>query len=122
MKDNNSPVRRWYDRDPILAKAMKILETSNDKLQIQVAINLIKIIIEHNIDENAYSSVDDIIQSVEEGKSKKGGGRWYDIDYTLRTAIQMLENCSQDTQNKIAHQIANLVTDKMRDSEDEEEF
>jgi len=111
--------RRWYDRDPVLSKAMKILETSDDKLQIQVAINLIKVIIEHHIEENAYTSVDDMIKAVEVGKLNKGSGRWYDIDHTLRTAIQMLENCSQEMQSKVARQIASLVKEHFCEQEEE---
>ncbi|MFH0703262.1 MAG: hypothetical protein V2B14_07005 [bacterium] len=114
--------RRWYDKDPVLIKAMHILETSDNKFQIQMAINLIKIVIEHNIASNTYYSVDDIINAVEEGGCEKGNARWYDIDKTLRTAIQMLENCSEDAQSKIAQQIANLVAEKLRSADDEEEF
>lgn len=113
--------RRWYDRDPILSKAMRILETSDDKLQIQVAINLIKVIIEHQIEDNTFTSIDDLMAAVEDGKNEKGNARWYDIDKTLRTAIQMLENCSHDTQDKIAHEIASLITSAFKNDEDEDE-
>lgn len=117
--------RRWYDRDPILAKAMRILETSDDKFQIQVALNLIKVIIEHNIESNEFKTVEDILAAVEEGRCEKGNERWYDIDLTIRTAVQMLENCTEDTQLKIARNIAELITDKLKDSydnEDDEDF
>lgn len=116
-----SETRRWYDRDPILSKAMRILETSDDKIQIQVAINLIKIIIEHHINENAYATVDDILKAVELGESTKGNGRWYDIDKTVRTAIQMLENCPPEMQNRIAKEMANIITVKFNDINDEDE-
>ena len=43
--------RRWYDKDPVLSQAMETLEHSNDETQIKVALNLIKIIIEHNIED-----------------------------------------------------------------------
>jgi len=119
MINIDSQSRRWYDKDPVLSKAMKILETSDDKFQIQMAINLIKIIIEHHIQDNEYASVDDILNAFEEGKSEKGNERWYDIDHTLRTAIQMLENCSPDMQGKIAQDIANFVTQKLKDDEED---
>ena len=41
--------RRWYDKDPILSSAMKTLEESDDETQIKIALNLIKIIVEHFI-------------------------------------------------------------------------
>jgi hypothetical protein len=117
--------RRWYDRDPILAKAMRILETSDDKFQIQVALNLIKVIIEHNIESNEFKTVEDILSAVEEGRCEKGNERWYDIDLTIRTAVQMLENCTEDVQLKIARNIAELITEKLKDDydgEDDEDF
>ncbi len=122
MAQDNKNNRRWYDKDPILSKAMKILETSDDKFQIQVAINLIKVIIEHNIENSTYLSVDDIMTAVEEGRCEKGNARWYDIDNTLRTAIQMLENCSADTQEKIAKDIADLVRRKFRNPSDDGDY
>jgi len=118
----NQEFRRWYDKDPIIQKAMRILETSNDKLQIQVAINLIKVIIEHSIENNVYTSIDDIISAVEEGRSEKGSARWYDIDNTLRTSIQMLENCTPEMQEKIAREIASLVTKIFKSDDDEDDM
>ncbi|MEI8390742.1 MAG: hypothetical protein WCG23_12770 [bacterium] len=113
--------RRWYDRDPILSKAMKILETTDDKFQIQVALNLIKVIIEHNIESNAFNTVEDILSAVEEGRCEKGNERWYDIDLTIKTSVQMLENCSEEMQSKIARSIAELINDKLQNSYDDEE-
>jgi len=108
--------RRWYDKDPILSKAMRILETSDDKFQIQVALNLIKIIIEHNIESSAIKTVDDILTAVEEGRCEKGCERWYDIDLTIKTAVQMLENCPEEMQSKIARNIAELISEKLHNS------
>ncbi len=108
--------RRWYDRDPILSKAMKILETTDDQVQVKIAINLIKIIIEHNIETDTFRSVDDLLSAVEEGRCEKGNERWYDLDKTLRTAIQMLERCPSQMQGKIAREVAILIKDKIKDT------
>ena len=43
--------RRWYDKDPVLSEAVRTLEETDDQTQIRVALNLIKIIIEHNIED-----------------------------------------------------------------------
>lgn len=120
FKRLNMNYRRWYDRDPILSKAMKILETSDDRFQIQVALNLIKIVIEHNIESNTFNTVEDILKAVEEGRCEKGNERWYDIDLTIRTSVQMLEKCPQEMQSKIARSIAELINDKLKDSYDDE--
>ncbi len=112
-------VRRWYDKDPVLSRSMRTLEHSDDKTQIQVALNIIKIIIEHNIAYSEYSGVEEIIDAVDEGLVNQGRSRWYDIDKTLRAAITMLENSNQDVQVEVAQQMAKLVVDKIKESPDE---
>ena len=56
MKEEYSnQYRRWYDKDPILQRSMQTLENSDDESQIKIALNLIKIIIEHNISNEEYT-------------------------------------------------------------------
>lgn len=120
-------VRRWYDKDPVLSRSMRTLEHSDDKTQIQVALNIIKIIIEHNLAYSEYSSVEDLIDAVDDGLVNQGHSRWYDIDKTLRAAITMLENSAQDVQIEVAKQMAKMVVDKIKevpelDEPDDEDF
>lgn len=112
-------VRRWYDKDPVLSRSMRTLELSDDKTQIQVALNIIKIIIEHNIAYSEYSGVEEIIDAVDEGLVNQGHSRWYDIDKTLRAAITMLENSDQDVQIAVAKQMAKMVVDKIKEVQEE---
>ena len=113
--------RRWYDKDPVLSEAVHTLEESDDQTQIRVALNLIKIIIEHNIEDEEFEAVDDIINAVGSGLDDNRRGRWYDIDTTLRTAMNMLQNCPVDTQKVIAKEMAKMVVDKIKTDDDEEE-
>ena len=116
--------RRWYDKDPILSSAMKTLEESNDEVQIKVALNLIKIITEHNISNSEYESIDDIISSTEDILETTKKGRWYDLDSTLRTAITLLQNCPDATKSVIAKEMAKNVIEiikKEEELDDEEE-
>ncbi len=115
--------RRWYDKDPVLSQAVRTLEHSDDQTQIRIALNLIKIIIEHNIEEEKYEAVEDIINAVGSGLDDNRKGRWYDIDTTLRTAMNMLQNCPEATQHLIAKEMAKMVVDKIKteDSGDDEE-
>lgn len=115
--------RRWYDKDPVLSQAVKTLEETDDETQIRIALNLIKIIIEHNIEEEKYEAVEDIINAVGSGLDDNRKGRWYDIDTTLRTAMNMLQNCPEATQHVIAKEMAKMVVDKIKteDSGDDEE-
>ncbi len=113
--------RRWYDKDPVLSQAVKTLEETDDETQIRIALNLIKIIIEHNIEEEKFEAVEDIINAVGSGLDDNRKGRWYDIDSTLRTAMNMLHNCPETTQHIIAKEMAKMVVDKIKVDEDDED-
>ena len=112
--------RRWYDKDPVLSSAMKTLEESDDDTQIKIALNLIKIITEHNIEDSQYEDVSDIISQTEVDLTDSRQNRWYDLDGTLRTAISMLQNCPDDTRHNIAIEMAKMVVDEMKKSESDE--
>lgn len=113
--------RRWYDKDPVLSEAVRTLEETDDQTQIRVALNLIKIIIEHNIEDEKFEAVDDIINAVGSGLDDNKRGRWYDIDTTLRTAMNMLQNCPEDTQKVIAKEMAKMVVDEIKKDDIEDE-
>ena len=116
MKEEyNGKIRRWYDNDPILSKSMTILEQSDDETQIKIAMNLIKVIIEHNIADNNFIGVDDILTAVEDGRMNGNNGRGYDIDATLKTAINMLAASPRQTQKAVAKEMANMVVQKLKD-------
>lgn len=114
--------RRWYDKDPILSRSMKTLEASDDESQIKVALNLIKIIVEHNLAFSEYTDVNDIIDAVEAGMDERANSRWYDIDRTVRAAINMLQNSPPDTQKMLAKEMAKLVIEKIKEDKDVEEL
>ena len=118
----NQYFSRWYDKDPVLSMSMRTLAGSSDERQIAVALNLIKVIIEHNIRDNKYENVEDIMQAVEDGRIQRGHSRWYDIDSTVRTAIQMLEKCSPETKKKVAIDMAQIVIEKIIQDDDEAEI
>jgi hypothetical protein len=116
MKEEYSNgTRRWYDKDPVLSQALKTLEETDDDTQIKVALNLIKIIIEHNIEDEKFEAVEDIISAVGSGLDDERKGRWYDIDATVRTAMNMLQNCPETTQHLIAKEMAKMVVDTIKD-------
>lgn len=118
MKEEYSPnFRRWYDKDPVLSSAMKTLEQSDDETQINISLNLIKIIIEHNIENSEFETVEDIISAVEAGVEENRNSRWYDIDATLKTAISMLQNCPESTRRVIAKEMAKMVIDKIKEED-----
>ena len=94
---------------------MRTLEFSDDKTQIKVALNIIKIIIEHNLAYSEYSSVEDLIDAVDDGLVSKGHSRWYDIDKTLHTAITLLEDSDEEVQSFVAKEMAKMGIDKIKE-------
>lgn len=122
MKEEFSTnARRWYDKDPVLSSAMKTLEESTDESQIKVALNLIKIITEHNISNSEYESVEDIVSATEDVLENTKRERWYDLDATLRTAISLLQNCTDATRSIIAKEMAKNVIEVIKAEEDSDE-
>ena len=117
---DNKDYRRWYDQDPVLSSAMQTLKDTDDESQIKIALNLIKIITEHNLSENEYSSVDEIISATEEGLKRTKLERWYDIDATLRTAISLLQNCPTSTRSMIAKEMAQMVVERFDNNGEED--
>ena len=117
----NEHFQRWYDKDPVLSMSMRTLSTSDEPNQIAVALNLIKVIIEHNIQDHKYENVEDIMNAVEDGRIQRGQRRWYDIDSTVRTAIQMLEKCSPETKQKVALDMAQRAIEKIIQDVDDDE-
>ena len=113
--------RRWYDKDPVLSSAMKTLEESDDETQIKVALNLIKIISEHNISNYEYESVEDIVSAADDVMDNTKKGRWYDLDGTLRTAISLLQNCPDSTRSIIAKEMAKNVLDLIKKEDDDDD-
>ena len=121
MKEEfTTSARRWYDKDPVLSSAMKTLEESDDDTQIIIALNLIKIITEHNIEDSKYEDVSDIISQTEIDLQDSRQNRWYDLDGTLRTAIGMLQNCPDSTRHEIAVEMARMVVEEMKKNEADE--
>ena len=110
--------RRWYDKDPVLSSAMKTLEVTDDETQIKIALNLIKIITEHNISSTEYESVEDIVSATEDVLDTTKKGRWYDLDATLRTAISLLQNCPESTRSVIAKEMAKNVIEIIKKDEE----
>lgn len=113
--------RRWYDKDPILSNAVNTLEHTDDETQIRIALNLIKIIIEHNIEDGECETVDDILNAVGQGLEDNRKSRWYDIDSTVRTAMNMLQNCPASTQHVIAQEMAQMVLKSIKNEDADEE-
>jgi hypothetical protein len=114
--------QRWYDQDPALSRALAHLRSASDKHQAQVALNIIKIIVEHQMEDSAQlpSSITEL-----DGKQLLEGlriqmdplqrRRWYDANETLRSAMQLLRDCPEDLQQTIIPTIVRMIERTLQD-------
>ena len=82
--------RRWYDEDPELSQIVAKLQYSSDEIKSKVAMLIIKIIIDKRILSLDYENIDDLLDALYAGYADTRRSRWYDINSTVRTAMQML--------------------------------
>lgn len=113
----SSEYQRWYDRDPVLSQALESLRQAPDKYQAQVALNIILIIVEHQIEARTLASVDDLMGTIEDSRSQSQNyyRRWYDVNETLRSAIQLLQDCPDDVQKQVIPSISKMVEDSLNE-------
>jgi hypothetical protein len=101
---------RWYDKDPALARALEQLRHAPDNYQAQVALNIIKIIVEHQMEEGA--SEHDPSQPSTTARNwddEQTHRRWYDVHETLSSAIQLLADSPPDLQQRLIPSIAQMI-------------
>jgi hypothetical protein len=116
MPDSASTPQRWYDKDPALTKALESLRVAPNKFHAEVALNIISVIVEHRLEElqqKAAVCPEEFRQSLIE-KSKDlvmptYGKRWYDVNETLQSAIQMLKDTPDEIQKQIIPSIALVI-------------
>lgn len=57
---------RWADRDPALVEALEALRRADSRYQAQVALNIIKVIVEHKIESKAFCNIEDLVDELEQ--------------------------------------------------------
>ena len=103
---NKEPVeyhRRWYENDPTVASVVSRMEYSSEDVRRKLAMAMIKIIIGKRIYE--MENLDDLTRSIYYGYEYSGGNRWYDADSTVRTAMEMLNDCPAHLQYEVAAEL-----------------
>ncbi len=107
-----NPANRWYDNDPVLQRALGQLHQATDKQQAQVALNIIKIVVEHQLEDQSNGAIEDLDSALPYRRSwddHRQHRRWYDMHETLSSAIQLLGDCPEDLQVKIIPSIAQMI-------------
>ncbi len=107
-----NPANRWYDSDPVLQRALGQLHQATDKQQAQVALNIIKIVVEHQMEDQSNVAIEELDSTLPYRRSwddHRQHRRWYDMHETLSSAIQLLGDCPEDLQVKIIPSIAQMI-------------
>ncbi len=117
---DNDAFRRWYDEDPALSKALEQLRHAPDKYQAQVALNIIQIIVEHQMEAQAEGSVSGLEaymaqNGVGNNETTSTGRRWYDVHEVLRSAMQFLSDCPDDLQRRLIPSIALMIEQTLQE-------
>ena len=102
---------RWHDNDPALQEAMNLLQKATQKQQAQVALNIIKVIVEHQTESNTYCYIEDLMQHLKQGRKPASYRRWFDANETLSSAIDLLRDCPEDFQSTVIPAIYTLVAE-----------
>lgn len=119
--------KRWYDQDPALCRALNTLREASDKYQAQIALNIIKVILEHHIESQAQVEIESLNHETLAEKGFNALGlphsqehqerrRWYDVNETLRSAMQLLRDTPDDLQQKIIPTIARMIEQTLEGS------
>lgn len=104
--------QRWYDQDPALSRALEALRQAPTGYHAKVALNIISIIVEHSrLGENGEDtlSLDDLLEMADERLHDVPRQRWYDVDASLRSAMQVLQDTPSEYQARIIPNIAQMI-------------
>jgi hypothetical protein len=110
--DEPDTLERWYDKDPALAKAMYSLRDASDGYQAQVALNIIGIVVEHYAESegrDAFTTQQELLSLAERKLECIPKDRWYDMNSSLRSAMQLLQDTPAEYQNRLIPHISQMI-------------
>lgn len=99
--------RRWYDEDPELSRIVAKLEYAEKEVKTKVAMLIIKTIIDKNVMTLDYENINDLLDAIYAGYADSRRNRWYDVNSTVRTAMQMLHDLPYEARCSAALEIKN---------------
>jgi hypothetical protein len=106
---------RWYDKDPALSKALEALKTAPSRYQAQVALNIMKVILEQKLENKLDRLITDeviaeTVETLNENEaSRHQYRRWYDVNETLRAAMSLLADTPDDLLKGMVPSLVDLI-------------
>lgn len=116
MNFENTPHKeRWLDQDPVLFDALQSLKNASSKYQAQVALNIIKIIVEHQIEDQSQQDVEALVDKMNTKVTQAKGynRRWYDANETLSAGLALLQDCPEDIQQQVIPAVAKMIQETL---------
>ncbi|MEM0951322.1 MAG: hypothetical protein AAGI66_04155 [Cyanobacteria bacterium P01_H01_bin.74] len=113
--------------DPALKKAVKQLKNAHNYYQAQVALNIIKIIVEHEIESTTRRKTELVqktkaIQSNENWHKDHCDDRlWFDLSETLNAASKLLTETPTDLQSQVIPSVAYMIEKSLTASDETSE-
>ena len=107
---------RWLDRDPVLSEALNSLRNASSKYQAQVALNIIKIVVEHQIEDQSKQEIDNLVEQMNTKAVQAKGyhRRWYDANETLSAGLALLQDCPEDIQLQVIPAVAQMIKETLK--------
>ncbi|MBX2861714.1 MAG: hypothetical protein KTR14_10815 [Vampirovibrio sp.] len=116
-EENTAHHNRWYDDDPALTRALEQLRMAPDKYQAQVALNIIKIIIEHKQEDGETTELTEVRERMEaslQNPQPFQSRRWYDLNEALRSAIDLIQDCPDDLQQNVVPTVSRMIEETLK--------
>lgn len=113
---------RWYEQDPVLSRALRQLKQASDRYQAQVTLNIIKIVVEHQMEAEMPPSAplakqgSTALQPQLSWEEQQHYRQWCTLYDTLHSAIQLLSDCPDDLQPQIIPSIAHMIEKTLSDT------
>jgi hypothetical protein len=122
--DPSPTPQRWYDDDPVIPRALAQLRQASTPQQAQIALNIIKVILEHQLADQQALEVDTLetsvvayLHTVEHSHSTNPPNiqlrRWYDTSQALSSAMALLQECPDDLKQSVIPTIARMIEDTL---------
>lgn len=95
--------RRWYDKNPLLKKAIDLLSVSDKENSRTISAFINNVFNFHSINKESTEALIQMVENINVDK------RWYDMDKDVQKLIESLKVLDQETQNKIAIDLIKFI-------------
>lgn len=104
----------WTEVDPALRKALEQLKCAQSYYEGQVALNIIKVIVEHEIEERIELTSHSEQRQKHSWPQNQENRHWYDLQETLNSASSLLSETPSDLHRQVLPSVAHMIEHSIR--------